>query len=75
MLAIALAVFGAFAFGPAPAKAELVDIWGLIPTAECPESNVKCSQINTNPFCTNGTVDLYEMNQNGLDCDVHLYRK
>lgn len=72
--AIAFAVFAAFAFTPAPEKAEVIDIWGLIPST-CVQSTVKCSNNTANPFCTSGSVQLYDMNPEGTDCPVHLYRK
>ena len=74
LLAVAFAVFGAFAFSTAPQKAEVVDIWGLIPS-DCSQSTVKCSNNTANPFCTSGSVQLYDMNAQGTDCSVHLYRK
>ncbi|CAM4145189.1 DUF6520 domain-containing protein [Flavobacterium sinopsychrotolerans] len=72
--AIALAVFGAFAFTPAPEKAEVVDIWGLIPSSNCAVSTVKCGNDTTKPFCKSGSVELFDMNEEQTDCSVHLYR-
>lgn len=74
LMAVAFAAFGAFAFSTAPEKAEVVDIWGLIPS-DCSQSTVKCSSNTANPFCTSGSVQLYDLNAQGTDCPVQLYRK
>ena len=72
--AIAFAVFGAFAFTPAPVEAEAVAIFGMRPIAGCPVTSISCGQDITKPYCNNGTVDLYNWNAQQTACNVHLYK-
>lgn len=70
---VAAAAFGAFAFKPV-AKEEAFMPFGLIP-GTCAQSEVECSQDSSQPFCTDGAVDLYDWNKAHTDCSVRLYQK
>lgn len=74
ILAIVLAVGGAFAFNKAPEKSALVDINGVLP-GSCEEVSVICTTIPNPNFCSSGSNWLYKMNAAGTDCPDHLYRK
>lgn len=76
LAAIAFAVFAAFAFSPAPEKAELVDVWGHNPLEDCDITTVKCVDFDSGQVCRIGTsgTQLYGMSS-PTDCNIQLYRK
>lgn len=74
LMAIALTIFGSFAFTTAPEKSAALGIWGLIPANDCEVSTVECGTDISKPFCKSGTIDLYDMNASQTDCTVRLHR-
>jgi len=74
LVAIVLAVGGAFAFNHAPQKAALIDINGVLP-GSCDEVSVVCTTIPNPTFCSDGANWLHKMNAAGTECPEQLYRK
>jgi hypothetical protein len=75
-VAIAMAIFGAFAFNNVPEKEAALLPYGavFISPGHCEISSVECTEIDTGNFCSNGSEWLYKMEASGTACPDPLYR-
>lgn len=75
MVTLLLAVFGAFAFHPAPENTSVtVDMIGVIP-GSCEDSSTVCSTLFNEQQCQEGGQWLHRLNVAGTACPDPLYRK
>ena len=75
LVAIAMAVTGAFAFNVAPEKSALLDVNGFIPqSGGCVDSGILCTTTNNGNHCVFEGVDLYRETA-GTTCPTYVWRK
>ena len=75
LVAIAMAVTGAFAFNVAPDKDAVLDVYGFIPqSGGCVNSEILCTTNNNGNHCKLEGMNLYRQTA-GTSCPTYVWRK